>query len=68
MESIALVLSEHYASRRPPRTLLLPTPVTGWIEHWLTERRKGSVDIRVPQRGELAKLRAMADSNARIPC
>lgn len=66
MESIALVLSEHYASRRPPRTLLLPTPVTGWIEHWLTERRKGSVDIRVPQRGELAKLRAMADSNARI--
>ena len=66
MESIALVLSEHYASRRPPRTLLLPTPVSEWMEHWLTERRNGAIEIRVPQRGELAKLQAMADSNARI--
>ena len=39
-----------------PRTLLLPTPVTGWMEHWLIERRNGAIDIRVPQRGELAKL------------
>ncbi len=66
MESIALILSEHYASRRPPRTLLLPTPVSEWMEHWLTERRNGAIEIRVPQRGELAKLQAMADSNARI--
>ena len=66
MESISLVLSEHYASRRPPRTLLLPTPVSKWMERWLTERRNGAIEIRVPQRGELAKLQAMADSNARI--
>ena len=66
MESIALVLSEHYASRKPPKTLLLPIPVTEWMERWLIERRNGTIDIRVPQRGELAKLQAMANSNARI--
>ncbi len=65
-ESVARVLTEHYASTRPPRTLLLPCESTEWMLAWLRERRNGAISIRVPQRGELAKLRRMADSNAEM--
>ncbi|MBA45896.1 MAG: hypothetical protein CMB31_04850 [Euryarchaeota archaeon] len=65
-ESISLVMSEHYASRRPPRRLLVPSPVSDWMNHWVSERRGGPVEIRVPQRGDLAKLRKMADANAKF--
>ena len=65
-ESISLVMSEHYASRRPPRRLLVPSPVSDWMNQWVSERRGGPVEIRVPQRGDLVKLRKMADANAKF--
>ena len=65
-DSVSLVLSEHYANRRPPRTLLVPTKLGDSMTEWLSERRSSSVSLRVPKRGELAKLRAMADRNAEI--
>ncbi|GIS91902.1 MAG: hypothetical protein CM1200mP21_01970 [Candidatus Poseidoniales archaeon] len=34
------------------------------MEEWLTERRGARVEVRNPQRGELTKLRRMADANA----
>ncbi|MDP6324843.1 MAG: excinuclease ABC subunit UvrC [Candidatus Thalassarchaeaceae archaeon] len=63
-ESVSRVLSEHYAERRPPKTVLIPAPIGEWMESWLTERRGSNVEVRNPQRGELAKLRKMADANA----
>ena len=63
-ESVSRVLSEHYAQRRPPKTVLVPAPIGEWMESWLTERRGSKVEVRNPQRGELAKLRKMADANA----
>ena len=63
-ESVSRVLSEHYAERRPPKTVLVPTPIGEWMEEWLSERRGAKVEVRNPQRGELVKLRKMADANA----
>ena len=64
--SVSLVLSEHYANRRPPKPLLVPTPLSNSMSEWLSERCGKNVTIRNPQRGELAKLRGMADANAEI--
>ena len=64
--SVSLVLSEHYSNRRPPKTLLVPAPLTDSLGDWLDERRGTKVTVRNPQRGELAKLRGMADANAEI--
>jgi len=66
LASVSLVLSEHYLNHRPPKTLLVPIPLTDSMNVWLSERRGKKVSIRNPQRGELAKLRRMADSNAEI--
>ena len=63
-ESVCRVLSEHYAQRKPPKTILVPSPIGEWMESWLTERRGSKVEVRNPQRGELTKLRRMADANA----
>ena len=65
-DSVSLVLSEHYANRRPPRSLLVPSPLGDSMAEWLSQRRGSSVEVRVPMRGELAKLRSMADRNAEI--
>ena len=65
-ESVSLILSEHYHSRRPPAKILTPTPIGQQLEDWLKERRDGAVEIRVPIRGELATLRALADQNAEM--
>ena len=65
-ESVSRVLAEHYAQRRPPKMVLVPIPVGDWMETWLAERRGSKVEVRVPQRGELAKLRNMADANAEM--
>jgi len=65
-ESVACVLAEHYVNRRPPHTLLVPSPLGTSLENWLEERRGGVMKIKTPQRGELAKLRKMADQNANI--
>ena len=63
-ESVSRVLAEHYVQRKPPKTILVPSPVGEWMESWLTERRGSKVEVRNPQRGELTKLRRMADANA----
>ena len=63
-ESVCRVLSEHYSQRKPPKTILVPSPIGEWMEEWLTERRGARVEVRNPQRGELTKLRRMADANA----
>ena len=65
-ESVACVLAEHYAGTRPPRIVLVPAPIGESMGDWLAERRGGAVEGRVPQRGELARLRRMADQNADI--
>ena len=65
-ESVSLILSEHYHSRRPPAKILTPTPIGQQLEDWLKERRNGAVEIRVPIRGELATLRTLADQNAEM--
>ena len=65
-DSVSLVLSEHYANRRPPRSLLVPSPLGDSMAEWLSHRRGSSVEVRVPVRGELSKLRSMADRNAEI--
>ena len=37
------------------------------MEKWLSEKRgKNKIEIKIPKRGELAKLRRMADQNAEI--
>ncbi len=65
-DSVSLVLSEHYANRRPPKSLLVPSPLGDSMTEWLSKRRSATVEVRVPMRGELAKLRTMADRNAEI--
>ncbi|MEC7100513.1 MAG: excinuclease ABC subunit UvrC [Candidatus Thermoplasmatota archaeon] len=65
-ESVSLVLSEHYAHRRPPKILLLPTEIGEATQIWLKGRRGGAFEARVPLRGDLSKLRMMADRNAEI--
>ena len=53
-DSVSLVLSEHYANRRPPRSLLVPSPLGDSMAEWLSQRRGSPVKVRVPMRGELA--------------
>lgn len=65
-ESVSLVLSEHYAHRKPPKILLLPTQIGVSTQKWLKSRRGGAFEARVPMRGDLSKLRMMADRNAEI--
>ena len=65
-DSVACVLAEHYSSTKPPRTVLVPAPIGESMRAWLVERRDGAVEVRVPQRGELALLRRMADQNAEV--
>ena len=65
-ESVSLVLSEHYAHRKPPKILLLPTQIGISTQRWLKSRRGGAFEARVPMRGDLSKLRMMADRNAEI--
>ena len=65
-ESVSLILSEHYSERKPPKTILLPTPITKVMEEWLSDRRGKKVDTKVPIRGELSKLQKMATKNADI--
>ncbi len=65
-ESVCRVLSEHYHQRKPPKTILVPTSIGEWMEDWLTERRGSKVEVRIPLRGELKRLRKLADSNAEM--
>lgn len=65
-ESVSLLISEHYQSRRPPRTILTPTPINEQLGEWLKEQRDGVIEIKTPLRGELVTLRELADQNAEM--
>ena len=63
-ESVSRVLAEHYDQRRPPKTVLVPQPLGEWMDNWISAKRGTAVEVRNPRRGELARLRRMADANA----
>lgn len=65
-KSIELVLSEHYLSQKPPRLLLMGSTPDSVTARWLSERRGGRVEVRQPIKGELVRLRTLADQNAEI--
>ena len=39
-ESVACVLSEHYTNRKPPKTLLIPSPLGSSMKKWLDEKEE----------------------------
>ncbi len=61
------LLRERYGKEEPPRLVVLdglPEDPDLW-RRWLSERRGGPVDLRVPQRGGKRKLLETAHVNAR---
>ena len=66
VDSISLILSEHYGNCLPPKIILVPCPLGLEMNEWLTKRRKSKVEVRIPKRGNFSKLRIMADRNAEI--
>ena len=65
-ETVNSFISQHYATRIPPKLILTPTPVPEIIVEWLSDRRGSRVEVRTPLRGDLAPLRKMAEQNAAI--
>ena len=65
-ESVSLVLSEHYANRRPPRILLLPLQKWRVYTEMVEGKERGVIEAKSPEEGDLFKLRKMADRNAEI--
>ena len=65
-ESISLLVTEHYSNVKPPRILLVPVALEEGIKQWMSQKRGSKVEIRVPKRGKLAKLRKLADRNSEI--
>jgi len=68
-ETLAAFLTQFYeASSAPPPEILVPEPIPDVevIERWLGERRGGRVTVAQPQRGERARLVAMARENAAL--
>ena len=66
VDSISLILSEHYGNCKPPKIILVPCPLGLEMTEWLTEQRKSKVEVRIPRRGNFSKLRIMADRNAEV--
>lgn len=65
-ECVSLFVSEYYAHHRPPSLLLTPTPLGEPTTMWLQDRREKSVEIRIPQRGDLKTLLQLAHQNAEM--
>ena len=65
-ETISMFISEHYASRTPPRLLLTPEPLADGTEQWLSSRRGSNVEVRIPVRGDLVTLQTLSQQNAVI--
>ena len=66
-EVLASFLKQFYESApRVPRLVLLPERVeeTALLAEWLSAKREGPVELRVPERGEKRRLVAMANDNA----
>src|SRR5262245_18841298 len=70
-EVMSSFLGQYYAvsAGRPiPGEVVSPVPIDdgGALESWLTDRAESRVAVRVPQRGALRELAAMAQSNAEL--
>ncbi len=70
-EVISSFLAQYYAvsAGRPiPGEIVSPAPIEdgGALESWLSDRAESRVSVRVPQRGALRELAAMAQSNAEL--
>jgi excinuclease ABC subunit C len=68
-ETLRAFLTQFYdVGSAPPPEILVPEPVPDHevIEQWLGERRGGRVALVQPQRGERARLVAMARENAAL--
>ncbi len=68
-ELLSEFIPQFYGSGRPvPVEVLVPTEVYGRaaLEEWLGEKRGSRVFVRVPQRGEKARLIELARENARL--
>ena len=66
---LASSLPQYYAQGRyVPREILVASalPDADLLQAWLSERRGGSVRIRVPQRGEKVRLLDLVTRNARL--
>ncbi len=66
-EVLQSFLKQFYESApRVPRLVLLPVPIeeTDLLADWLSAKRAGPVELRVPKRGEKRRLVAMANDNA----
>ncbi len=66
-EVLQSFLKQFYESApRVPRLVLLPVPIeeTDLLAGWLSAKREGPVELRVPKRGEKRRLVAMANYNA----
>ena len=65
-ELLGGIIRELYGDERPPRLVLVPVLPAGSdvIEAWLSERRGGTVELRVPQRGAKRRLRETTGVNA----
>ncbi len=63
---LAEVLTRFYERNPVPAEVILPMKPAGGdiLAEWLAERRQGRVKFRIPQRGDLARLIAMAEKNA----
>jgi excinuclease ABC subunit C len=70
-EVMSSFLAQYYApsAGRPiPREVVAPAAIDdgGALESWLSDRAESRVAVRVPQRGALRELAAMAQSNAEL--
>ncbi len=68
-ETLASFITQFYeAASAPPPEILVPEPLPDRevIERWLGERRGGRVALVQPQRGDRARLVAMARENAAL--
>src|SRR5918999_1605991 len=66
-ELLARFLERLYAESEVPKRVLLPTEPSDkdLLERWLSEKRGGRVEIRVPRRGEKRALLETVTENAR---
>jgi excinuclease ABC subunit C len=66
-ELLARFLERLYAESEVPKRVLVPTEPSDkdLLERWLSEKRQGRVEIRVPRRGEKRALLETVTENAR---